>query len=402
MNRINICKNIIQSIHDYITNQDNLDAYREKNRFVRKRKLSIFHVIMYLLFTSKASMYQNLFKIRTELNKIEFPDVSKQALSKARQSIHPDLFLSLFNISVDLFYKQLPQRRTWNGYHLLAVDGSKLELPNSKSNFEFFGEMFTYPNPERRFTSGLASIIYDVLDDYIVHASLSPYLASERTAAKEHIATLEALDIFSDNSIVIFDRGYYSEGMFRFFSERNHLCLMRLKSNVKIRVVEVDLPNGTKEYLATNIFDSGITPSMFSELYFYRWPIEVKYRELKTRLCLEEFSGTSAISIMQEFYINLLLSNLASLIKNEADNNLQVPAESANKHRYQSNRSFIIGCFKGLLPKILCTILEMACIDQLYTESLRTKGKVVPDRSYPRKKLKLVCRKHSNNKKVAF
>ena len=271
MNRINICKNIIQSIHDYITNQDNLDAYREKNRFVRKRKLSIFHVIMYLLFTSKASMYQNLFRIRTELNKIEFPDVSKQALSKARQSIHPDLFLSLFNISVDLFYKQLPQRRTWNGYHLLAVDGSKLELPNSKSNFEFFGEMFTYPNPERRFTSGLASIIYDVLDDYIVHASLSPYLASERTAAKEHIATLEALDIFSDNSIVIFDRGYYSEGMFRFFSERNHLCLMRLKSNVKIvknckgdtmsilpgnpklgtedvkiRVIEVDLPNGTK------------------------------------------------------------------------------------------------------------------------------------------------------------
>ena len=133
MNRINICKNIIQSIRDYITNPDNLDAYREKNRFVRKRKLSIFHVIMYLLFTSKASMYQNLFRIRTELNKLEFPDVSKQALSKARQSIHPDLFLSLFNISVDLFYKQLPQRRTWNGYHLLAVDGSKLELPSSDS-----------------------------------------------------------------------------------------------------------------------------------------------------------------------------------------------------------------------------------------------------------------------------
>ena len=258
-------------------------------------------------------------------------------------------------------------------------------------------------------------------------ASLNPYLTSERTVAKEHIANLEALEIFTDNSIVIFDRGYYSEGMFRFFSERNHLCLMRLKSNVKIvknckgdtmsilpgnpklgtedvkiRVIEVKLPNGTEEYLATNIFDSSITPSMFRELYFYRWPIEVKYRELKTCLCLEEFSGTSAISIMQEFYINLLLSNLASLIKNEDDNNLQVPAESANKHRYQSNRSFIIGCFKGLLPKILCSILKMACIDQLYTEALRTKGKVVPDRSYPRKKYNLECRVHSNNKKVAF
>ena len=35
MNRINICKNIIQSIRDYITNPDNLDAYREKNRFAK-------------------------------------------------------------------------------------------------------------------------------------------------------------------------------------------------------------------------------------------------------------------------------------------------------------------------------------------------------------------------------
>lgn len=105
---------------------------------------------------------------------------------------------------------------------------------------------------------------------------------------------------------------------------------------------------------------------------------------------------------MQEFYINVLLSNLASLIKNEADNNLQIPAESANKHRYQSNRSFIIGCLKGLLPKILCSILKLTCIDRLYKETLRTKGKVLPGRSYPRKKLKLICRTHFNNKKVAF
>ena len=426
MNRINICKNIIQSIRNYITNPDNLAAYREKNRFVRKRKLSIFHVIMYLLFTSKASMYQNLFRIRMEMKNLKFPDVSKQALSKARQFIHPDLFRALFNISVDTFYKQLPKRRTWNGYHLFAIDGSKIELPNSKSNFEFFGDMFTYPNPERRFTMGLASIIYDVLDDYIVHASFNPYLTSERWAAKDHIANLEELDIFSD-SIVIFDRGYYSEGMFRFFTERNHLCLMRLKANMRmakhchgdtlsvlpgnsdlgtedeqIRVIKVDLPNGTKEYLATNIFDPGITQEMFRELYFYRWPIEVKYRELKDRLCLEEFSGATAISVMQEFYINVLLSNLASLIKNEADDTLQISPECATRHRYQVNRSFIIGGIKLLLPKILCRTISMSCIKELLDNARQTKGKVSPGRSFPRSNLKLKGRRHYKNQKVAF
>ncbi len=45
-----------------------------------------------------------------------------------------------------------------------------------------------------------------------------------------------------NNSIIIFDRGYYSEDMFR-------------------------------------------------ELYFYRWPVELKYKELKSRFAMEEFSG---------------------------------------------------------------------------------------------------------------
>ena len=270
MNRIDICKNIIQSIKDYITTPEKLEPHRVKNHFVRKRKLSLFQVIMYLLYTSKASMFQNLSRIREDLECLDFPDISKQALSKARQFINPALFKELYYLSVDLFYKQLPSRKLWNGYHLFAIDGSKIELPNSKSNFEFFGEMFGYPDPSRRFTMGLGSIVYDVLDDYIVHASFQRYLASERSAALEHLHNLEDLNIYQ-NSVIIFDRGYYSEDMFRYCVEHQHLCLMRLKQNyniakkcfgdiitvlpgntkdgtenIKIRVIEVILNDGTK------------------------------------------------------------------------------------------------------------------------------------------------------------
>ena len=31
-----------------------------------------------------------------------------------------------------------------------AVDGSKIQLPDSRSNFESFGEMFSKDNPEKR------------------------------------------------------------------------------------------------------------------------------------------------------------------------------------------------------------------------------------------------------------
>ena len=60
--------------------------------------------------------------------------------------------------------------------------------------------------------------------------------------------------------------------------------------DIRIRVIEVILSDGTKEYLATNLFDSHISQQMFRELYFYRWPVETKYKELKSRLaiCVQE------------------------------------------------------------------------------------------------------------------
>ena len=426
MNRIDICKNIIQSIKDYITTPEKLEPHRVKNHFVRKRKLSLFQVIMYLLYTSKASMFQNLSRIREDLECLDFPDISKQALSKARQFINPALFKELYYLSVDLFYKQLPSRKLWNGYHLFAIDGSKIELPNSKSNFEFFGEMFGYPDPSRRFTMGLGSIVYDVLDDYIVHASFQRYLASERSAALEHLHNLEDLNIYQ-NSVIIFDRGYYSEDLFRYCVEHQHLCLMRLKQNyniakkcsgdiltvlpgnekdgtedIRIRVIEVILNDGTKEYLATNLFDSHISQQMFRELYFYRWPVETKYKELKSRLAIEEFSGATTTSVLQEFYINVLLSNLSSLIKNQVDEEIQITAKSTNKYRYQANRAFIIGRIKTIVPKILCNLFDLSAIDRLYKESLRCRSRIMPGRTFRRKKNKAIGRTHFNNKKVAF
>ena len=426
MNRIDICKNIIQSIKEYITTPGKLEPHRAKNHFVRKRKLSLFQVIMYLLYTSKASMFQNLSRIREDLGNLDFPDISKQALSKARQFINPALFKELYYLSVDLFYKQLPSRKLWNGYHLFAIDGSKIELPNSKSNFKFFGEMFGYPDPSRRFTMGLGSIVYDVLDDYIVHASFQRYLASERSAALEHLHNLEDLNIYQ-NSVVIFDRGYYSEDMFRYCVEHQHLCLMRLKQNyniakkcsgdiitvlpgnekdrtedTKIRVIEVILNDGTKEYLATNLFDSHISQQMFRELYFYRWPVETKYKELKSRLAIEEFSGATTTSVLQEFYINVLLSNLSSLIKNQVDEEIQITAKSTNKYRYQANRAFIIGRIKTIVPKILSNLFDLSAIDRLYKDSLRCRSQIMPGRTFRRKKNKAIGRTHFNNKKVAF
>lgn len=426
MEKHEICKLIIKRIKQYLSSPDCLDAYRDQNHFIRKRKLSMLHLVTYLFYTTKASMYQNLSAIREDLFSSEFPDVSKQALSKARQFIDPSLFQDLFSFSVDLFYKNIKKRKLWHGYHIFAIDGSRIEVPNSPSNFEFFGEMFTYPDKERKFTAGLASIVYDVLDDYIVHASLHKYLASERTAAREHLKVLKSLDIFK-NSVVLFDRGYYSETLFRHCVSNGHLCLMRLQKkfnlakscngdtmsilpgnpklgteDIPIRVIEVILSDGTHEYLATNIFDKNMTVDMFSELYFLRWPVEGKYMELKEKFQLEEYSGKTKTAIFQEFYINMLMSNLTALIKNKVDDDIDQHMTTTAKNRYQANRSYIIGRLKKAFPKILCDILPMDYIDQIVSDAFKVRSLVEHGRKCKRKTRKLVHRKHFPNRKVVI
>ena len=58
---------IAQSIKDYLSTPSRFDAFKAKNRFVRTRLLSIIHVIMYLLYSNRASMATNLANIKPEL-----------------------------------------------------------------------------------------------------------------------------------------------------------------------------------------------------------------------------------------------------------------------------------------------------------------------------------------------
>lgn len=109
--------------------------------------------------------------------------------------------------------------------------------------------------------------------------------------AKQHINSINNMKLLS-NSIVIFDRGYPSYDMFNFLEEKGLFFLMRVSSSYKIaesisskdsilnykfgkyskdvRVIKVELPDGTVEVLLTNIFDKTITNTLFKELYFLR------------------------------------------------------------------------------------------------------------------------------------
>ena len=426
MNPISICQSIIVTIKALLQSKEFLEAHRLPNRFVRSSaKLSMLHIITYLFFTSKQSMSINLSILRRELPDLDFPDVSKQAVSKARQGILPSLFQSLFDHSVDLFYRSIEKRKKWrNTYNIFAIDGSRICIPSSKSNYQNYGEMFSKKNEKRRWSMALCSTIYDVCNDFIVHGLIKRYLSSERDAALKHCAELEKLGLFND-SILILDRGYYSEALFRFFSDKGYLCVMRLRegfhiarkctgdciqalhgnpkdgtADIDVRVISVPLDGGVTEYLATNIFDKSLTSADFKELYFMRWPIELKYGELKNQFLMEEFSGATSTSIEQEFFINLLLSNISALLKSSADDEIRQSKKESNKYRYQANRAFIIANIKWFIPRFLAGIQTIDTLIDIFNDSCTVLSQIQPDRKCKRKKKNSDReRKHFNNRK---
>ena len=427
MDALSIAKDIILYIQNLLGSKDFIDAHRYPGHFVRKRKLSILQVIIYLFYTTKQAMHLNVSNIVIDLPELAFPKVTKQAVSKARQGILPSLFKELLDFSVEYYYKSIKTLRKWRKhYNIFAVDGSRINLPNSKSNFENYCKMFSMKNPNRQWTAALCSTIYDVCNDIIVQGFIRPFLASERQAALDHCKELEVLNLFT-GSILIFDRGYFSDRMFRYFAEKGYLCVMRIKdslnlakqctgdsiltlpgdpkkgtADITVRVIAVKLDSGETEYLATTLFDPAFTPDDFKELYFLRWPIESKYNELKNRFLIEEFSGATSISIEQEFYINLLLANLAAMIKASADKEIKQTENPKNKYRYQANRSFIIGKIKRLLPRIIASTTDIKSIDDVFELACINKSQIQPGRKCPRNhRAKYRERNHFNNRKTA-
>lgn len=386
----------------------------------------MYQAIIYLFYTNKCKTETNIERMIDLGEPLSFPDITKQALSRARQGIKPSLFQELFDLSVDCFYSGNPAGKLWkDAYRVFAVDGSKVQLPSSKSNFEKFSEMFSRENEKRRWSMALASVIYDVCNDYVCHAVIRPFLSSEREAARDHCRALAETSVFSRESVLVFDRGYYSEDMFRFFSEMGFKCVMRLREGINlskgcdgecrsafpadpglgipecpVRVVSVSLDSGITEYLATNIFDSGVTRADFKELYFKRWGVELLYDRLKNKLLMEEFSGATSTSVEQEFFINVLYANLASLVKQQADPEIEKNADPDNAYRYQANRSFIYARLKETLAPFLCRRDDASRIDRLFKKAPSCKSQVQPGRSTPRKKVKR-DRTHFNNRKTA-
>ena len=297
------------------------------------------------------------------------PSMTKQSFSELRQKISPTAFVELNDVFVNWFYEDDAFKK-YHGYRLLGVDGSITEIPNTECNRKHFG--YYHNQSDWKQSRAMMSAIYDIENDIIIESEICSWRSAEREVAKKLITRVSEKG--QKNDLYLFDRGYPSNEMYHFLMmEQKVKFVIRVKINkfqaqtdnanlpdqeieisykeekLRLRVINVKLNTGETEKLVTNLYEETID---FRDLYFKRWGIEVKYCQLKSRYELENFSGNSQIAIEQDFYANIYLSNMLSIAKEEANND--IIKKDGLKYEYKVNMNILIGKMIPMLVKSLC------------------------------------------------
>jgi hypothetical protein len=390
-----------------------------------------------LPFTTLVSYILNLIRrsLQFELNSfagfLNFPDVSKQAFSQARIKLSPLVFQLLNKKLLVEFYSD-NEIKLFKGLRLLAIDGSTVRLPPSEELFHAF-KVHTERN---NVPVALTSVMYDVLNHMTLHATLASYYdASEKSMAVEHLEALQALDTELSNvnfqDLCIFDRGYPSrflmlllrnhrkhflfrvpetstfgevcdavkagfrdaviniavnKDMFRRPNEKEYFSRSENKE-LKVRILVFDLSSGEKEVVVTSLIDQKeFTYEDIFKLYSLRWNVEEHYKFYKCIAEIENFSGESKIAVEQDFYATVFTCNSASLLAQEAQEEVnQAAASKETKYTYKINRNILIGTVKNEILEVLLGEQDLtAYCEKLKRRLKRSLVAVRPGRSFER------------------
>jgi hypothetical protein len=410
---------LIDDINNLIDSPEFQDRHKNSpNDFTRNRSLSFETTISFFLNLNKGSYETELkqfFKTKNNQD-VAMPEVTKSAVSKARKKLKPSAFIEL-NDELVRGYEDHGGLQTWNGFRLVAVDGSTATVPDEGAVKDHFGAWNVkdgQPCPKAR-----VSQLFDVQNRITLDALIRPKSEGERELAAQHFTKLMPTDL------VLLDRGYPAAWLFMLivslgaqfcarvkisqwnitkkfyesgkmdkiirlpvsFVSKQKCIEMGLKiSPIKVRLVRIDLPSGETEILITSLLDKEEFPyDLFVELYFERWAIEEDYKVMKCRIQIENFSGKTVHSVYQDFHAKVFSKNLTMMIVNSTHPELNKRTEN-RKYEYHINFTQALSGMKNHIVLLLWRSYENICetITKLQELMLTCTESIRPGRKYER------------------
>jgi hypothetical protein len=288
---------------------------------------------------------------------------SKGSLSKVRARISYKFFRDFFFKLISQFE---PDRLTFRGLRIYAIDGFEVSLPRTKEILKrhFRGRALS-DHREMYYPRMYLGHCYDVLSGVTKDLKFH-HLLDEITDAEEMVPALEA------NSLTLYDRLYFCGRLIQAHKSAGNYFLTRCKrggflevqkffespkkrATVEIGGVVIHLikmkPPGAEDTLvfATNLLLSWVEEQLILRLYGLRWEVEVSFKDLLETMKLEQWHSKSLNGVLQEIYAAFWLLNYTKI---QIAKNNPKPLEVLEIDYFKPNFKVILTFIVGLLPKL--------------------------------------------------
>ena len=399
----------------------------ERN-FKKKRKLPFDKVVSFLLAMEGGTLTTELLKYFGCTPNI----ATTSALVQQRGKIDASAFSSLF----DLFVQKTNKDLCYKGFHLLAADGSDIQIPTNSNDPDSY-----FPDKEGQSAYNLLHL--DAMYDLLRHTYTDAVLLGQRKA-NERSSLCDMVDRSSmENVLVIADRGYEGFNLMAHIQEKSWHFLIRIQdvlnsrgiaaglnlpdtdefdlyvdlslttkktNDVKklaeyknqyriltnnrdfdylpttnrkhdptvffrlpFRIVRFQIADGVFETVVTNLDRCSFPASELKHLYNMRWGIETSFRELKYTIGLLHFHAKKVEHIYQEVFARLIMYNFTELVTSPV-----IIQKADCKYAYKANFSVAVHvCRQFLLGNVSPPNVE--ALIRKHVSPIR------PGRSRPRK-----------------
>ena len=348
--------------------------------FTRNRKLPFHEVVRILLTIGGNSLGAELL----EYFEYRADSATSSAFVQQRGKMKSSALESLFHE----FTGTLGMHKTFDGYRLLAFDGTDLNIAHNPEDTETY---FQSTPDSKGFNQFHLNALYDLRSKLY-----EDVLIQNGREENEYRALTDLVDrsAIAEDSIILADRGLESYNVFAHIEQKGWNYVIRVKdvhsngilSGLKLppseefdvdisriltrkqtnevkaqpstykyipsittfdyldlqknlfyptsfRIVRIKLSDTVYETLITNLDRDDFGVKKLKTLYHLRWGIETSFRELKYALGLSNFHSKKSDSIRQEVFAKLIMYNFCEQITMH----VVIMQKKHTKHFYQVN-----------------------------------------------------------------